>query len=477
MRRTFPGQQARPIRATVRVVLIAWEAWRFRRGDDAAISRRQRARLQALVRHARTASPYYRSLYRHVPAGPVPLASLPVVSKRDLMAHFDDWVTDPDITLASLRRDFLSDHSLVGARYLGRYHVATTSGTSGEPAILIHDDASWALFQFVGRRGEGRFIARWDLLCGVLQRGLRVAALFVADGHVGASAALESARRRSAFLVDRARVFSVLRPLPDLVQEIDEFQPTVLEGYPSALALLAGEQRAGRLMIQPLLAITAGEQLTAALRADIESAFGCPVENRYASAEFPGLSMECRHGFFHVNSDWHLLEPVDENYQPVAAGVVSHTVLVTNLANRVQPLIRYDLGDRVKLADTPCMCGNRLPAITVEGRTSDPLSFDAPDGTAVTVLPLALVAVIEETPGVHRCQAIRTGPRALSVRLQTSSDADPAQVWRAVDERLHAFFAAQGTARIAVERAVEPPAIDPRSGKFRQVWQIEKSPT
>ena len=155
--------------------------------------------------------------------------------------------------------------------------------------------------------------------------------------------------------------------------------------------------------------------------------------------------MECLLGLFHVNSDWYLLEPVDENYQPVAPGVVSYTVLVTDLANRVQPLIRYDLGDRAKLAATPCACGNRLPAITVEGRTGDLVSFDAPDGTAIRVLPLALVTVIEETPGVHRCQAIRTGPRALTVRLEMSPDADPAQVWGAVDERLRTFFAAQGT--------------------------------
>jgi len=472
----IPRRLASVTRATVRSALMAWEAWRFRRGDDGAISRRQQARLQTLVRHARTASPYYRGLYRNVPPGPVPLASLPVVSKRDLMAHFDDWVTDPEITIASLRRDFLSDHSLVGARYLLRYHVVTTSGTSGEPAILVHDDQSWAVFHFVSHRGEGRFIARWDFLSGVLRRGLRTAALFVAGGHFGATSLVESSRRRSTFLANRVRVFSVLRPLPDLVQEINEFQPTVLEGYPSALALLASEQRAGRLRIQPLLVLTAGEQLAGELRAEIETTFNCPIENRYASSEFPALSTECRHGWLHVNSDWYLLEPVDENYQPVAPGVISHTVLVTNLANRVQPMIRYDLGDRVKLAAAPCACGNRLPAITVEGRTSDLLRFDAPDGTAVTVLPLALATVIEETPGVYRCQAIRTGARVLRVRLRLSSDADPDQVWRAVDERLQAFFAAQGTAPVVVEHAAEPPAIDPRSGKYRQAWSAGSSP-
>lgn len=125
----------------------------------------------------------------------LPVVSKPVVSKRDLMAHFDDWVADPDITIASLRRDFLSDHSLLGARYLGRYHIVTTSGTSGEPAILVHDDQSWTLLHLVGHRGEWRFIARWDLLSGILRRGLRTAALFVADGHFGASSLVESTRR------------------------------------------------------------------------------------------------------------------------------------------------------------------------------------------------------------------------------------------------------------------------------------------
>jgi phenylacetate-coenzyme A ligase PaaK-like adenylate-forming protein len=458
------------IPAKLGVLKIAWEAWHFRRGDDKSIARRQQARLEDIVRHARTVSPYYRNLYRHLEPGPVKLASLPVATKRDLMAHFDDWVTDPAISLESLRRDFLADHSLLGARYLGRYHVATTSGTSGDPAIVIHDDASWALIHFVGRRGELRFIARRDLLSGVLRRGLRVAALFVTDGHDGAVAALESARRRSPLLAKRIRTFSVQRPLTELVTEINVFQPTVLVGYASALALLASEQQAGWLSIQPLLAITAGEHLTPAFRADIESTFGCPVENRYGSTEFPGLSMECKHGLFHVNSDWYLLEPVDEYYRPVAPDVASHTVLITNLANRVQPLIRYDLGDRVKLAATPCVCGNRLPGITVEGRAGDLLSFEAPGGTSVTVLPLALGTVVEETPGVRRFQIIRTSTSAVSVRLEMWPDADPVQVWRAVDQRLDAFFATQGTAPIVVEHATDPPALDPRTGKYRQVW-------
>ncbi len=454
----------------LRFLQIAWGAWRFRSGDGASIARLQRARLQDLVRHARTASPYYRQLYRHVPAGPIELRSLPVTNKRDLMAHFDDWVTDPEITLAGLRRDFLSDPALAGARYLGRYHVVTTSGTSGHPAVVVHDDDSWALLSLLNRRGRWQFVGRWSVIWGMAHRGLRVAALFVGGGHFGAAAGLESARRRSPVLARRFRVFDVLRPLRELVAELNAFQPTAIEGYPSAVELLAAEQRAGSLHIDPVLILTAGEVLSPAVRSVVESTFGCPIVNNYGSAEFVALAVQCRRGLFHVNVDWFLLEPVDENCRPVPPGVCSHTVLVTNLANHVQPLIRYDLGDRVTFAVDPCACGNRLPAITVEGRTGDLLVFTTSGGSTVSILPLALGTVIEETPGVRRFQVIRTGPTAVSVRLDLSVCADPSRVWADVDQRLSAFLAEQGVPEVSIEHCAELPASDPRTGKFRQVW-------
>jgi hypothetical protein len=89
---------------------------------------------------------------------------------------------------------------------------------------------------------------------------------------------------------------SVLRSVGELVDELNDFQPTVLAGYPTALALMSAEQKAGRLTIKPLLAITAGQDLAAALRSDTESTFGCEIQNRYASAEFPALSIQCSEG-------------------------------------------------------------------------------------------------------------------------------------------------------------------------------------
>jgi hypothetical protein len=64
-------------------------------------------RLDELVRHARAASPFYARHYRDVPAN-APLHELPPVSRRALMARFDDWCTDREVRRPAVER-FLAD--------------------------------------------------------------------------------------------------------------------------------------------------------------------------------------------------------------------------------------------------------------------------------------------------------------------------------------------------------------------------------
>lgn len=456
---------------------IAWDIWRAERAGQDAIERRQRDRLAGLVEYARSASPFYRSLYRDVPelrAGTggdllAVLGELPPVGKRELMDNFDDWVTDPHITLAGLKADLLSEPARVGTFYRGRYLVLTTSGSTGEPAVLVHDRNSWLAANLLARIRERRTLVTAAETRAFLRRGLRGAALIADGDHFAGVVLTEMARRRSPYVARRLRVFSVLRPLPELVAELNGFQPTLLYGYPSAMLQLAGEQEAGRLRIRPVMAVASGEALAADDAAAIEAALGCRTTVRYLASEVLALTSRCRLGQFHVNADWYIVEPVDEHYRRVPPGQLSHTVLVTNLANRVQPLIRYNLGDRVQLAAAPCACGSPFPALRVEGRSGDLLAFAAAGGGEVTVLPLALGTVIEETPGVRRFQAIRTGTRQLTVRLELWPESTTAAVQAAVAERLGAFFSARGADGVEVRFADEPPRPD-RSGKFREVW-------
>jgi hypothetical protein len=74
----------------------------------------------------------------------------------------------------------------------------------------------------------------------------------------------------------------------------------------------------------------------------------------------------------------------------VPRGTTGHTTLLTTLANRVQPLIRFDIGDRIRLPQRACECGSGLPLIEVEGRVDDTLVFDDALGEPVSLLPLAV---------------------------------------------------------------------------------------
>lgn len=105
--------------------------------------------------------------------------------------------------------------------------------------------------------------------------------------------------------------------------------------------MLADEQRAGRLHINPALMVLAAEGLPTDQYRRIAEAFDIKVGHSYAATECPFLSYSCAHGWYHVNSDWQVLEPVDAQYRPTPPGEQSHTVLVSNLANGIQPILRY----------------------------------------------------------------------------------------------------------------------------------------
>jgi phenylacetate-coenzyme A ligase PaaK-like adenylate-forming protein len=283
--------------------------------------------------------------------------------------------------------------------------------------------------------------------------------------------------RRRPRLARSSRVFSVLTPLPTLVQQLNEFQPAILDGYASVMEVLAYEQQAGRLRIRPVLITPAGETFGAELRASLKSAFGSLVRESYGASEALMISYECRQGGQHVNADWYLLEPVDEAHRPVPPGVLSQRVLVTNLANRVQPFIRYELSDRVMVHPEPCACGSLFPTIKVEGRTDETLSFLTPDGAKVHILPMSLASAISRTPGLQSYQMIHTAPDVLSVRIATHESTAIEEVWTLVEQSLRAYLAAQGIDQVEIKRAAEPPTPNPLSGKLRRVWVDFSAPT
>ena len=444
-----------------------WDVWRAYRGGEHALVARRENRLAILIAFARARSPFYGDLYSSLPEGIRDLQDLPPVSKPDLMESFDDWVTDPGVTKASAEA-FITDTDLVGDYYLDRYALWTTSGTTGEPGIFVHDSGALNVYAALGLlRGIKAWMTTGTLLA-FLRRDLRAAIVIATGGHWASEAVKELVRGLNPWLSNRLRTYSVLTPMRQMVNMLNEYQPTILFGYPTALALLAHQQVVGGHKISPLLVATAAEWLTPGDRDQIAGTFNCPVRETYAASEFMGIAYSCDHGRLHVNSDWVILEPVDEAYRPVLPGHASQTVLLTNLANRVQPIIRYDLGDSITVDRDPCPCGSPLPAIQVEGRRDDVLYLQTPDGESVPILPMALATVVEEVPGVTRYQIIQTAPAELNLRIETPYE--NLQVGEIATQRLREYLGTLGLSSIQIVESAEQPTCDPVSGKYHQIW-------
>ena len=461
--RTSPDRHP-PFHNPAQSVAAAWDVWLSTLAGAQHVQQSAQRRLGELLAWARERSPFYHERYRGIRVREVPLENLPVLTKSELMAHFDAVVTDPDVS-AGLVRDFVADPRRAGHPLLGRYAVWSSSGTTGEPGLFLHDGRALAVYEALHAVRFRRLTSPSQVVAAWLAADRY--ALVSVTGHFAGCASVERLRLLYPWLAGQARIFSILEAQPALAQQLNEYQPTLLATYPTVASVLADAQRAGQLGIHPREIWTGGEQLTAAQSAHIADAFGCAVHDDYGASEFLAIGWSCDRGMVHVNADWALLEPVDERNRPLPPGVASYTTLLTNLANRVQPLIRYDLGDSITLIDGACECGSALPAIRVEGRCDDVVTLTDASGRSVKLLPLALTTVLEDAAGLFRFQLFQVGASVLILRI--APEASGSDVARRSRRALDGFLRTQGLPNVRVE--VETAPLQPHSatGKLRRV--------
>lgn len=428
----------------------------------------QRRRLRNLVRHAKAHSPFYADRLAGVDPDRFELADIPPVIKAELMADFDRVPTDRRLTRAGLEA-FMADPARLGEWYLGEYAVSRTSGTQGCPAIIVQDRSMMeVLFALQMGRGSTFRANPWTALERFV-RPARLAVVTIGRGFYPSAAALAYAPAAYRAFVNRLWLTHI-EPLDEVADQLQRFRPQILLGYASVLELLARESLAGRLALPALKqVINMSEPLSDGARRLVAEAFGLPVTNNYASGECMALCTGCPSGHgMHQQADWSILEVVDDHYRPVPPGRPGSKVLITNLYNRVQPFLRYELADVVTLSPTPCPCGSPLPLVLkVEGRTDDLLWIR--DGDRYRqVHPYVFVDMLDECPEVGWYQIVQVERNRLLLR------AAPAPGRRIGADDLHALlrrglvrFGLGDLIRVDVELARVAP--DPTSGKLRRI--------
>jgi putative adenylate-forming enzyme len=348
-------------------------------------------------------SPFYRELHRG--REEAPLAELPVVTKATLMERFDDLVTDRDVRLVDVRRYL--ETATATDRFRDRYRVAATGGTTGRPGIFLADPAEWTTVLASYARAY-----QWAGIEAGLTNRLRMAV--VSSTNPTHQSSIVGATVASRF-VPTLRL-DATAPTEEMVERLTAFRPDSLVGYASILRILAEEQLAGRLAVSPQAVMSASEVLTDETRHRIREAFGVPATNVYGATETAGIASECRKGRLHRYEDLVITEIVDADNQPVPPGAYGDKLLVTVVFSRTQPLIRYELSDRVAASAEAC-----------------------PDG-----LPYALLAGIDgREEEILRIAGATVHPNVFHNVLERL----PITGWQVIDEgdRLHVLLAGAGT--------------------------------
>jgi phenylacetate-CoA ligase len=398
----------------------------------------QARRLDAFLADVYRHVPYFRRLMDEVELRPngmfglEDLARLPLLSKADIRVHG-----------AQLRAD--------DARALSRFN---TGGSTGEPLVFLiskervsHDVAAkWRATRWWGVDIGDREIVVWG-----------------SPIEVGAQDRMRSLRDQ-LFRTHLLPAFEMSSDnLSRFVEAIQRFRPRMLFGYPSALALIARHaERVGAELssLDIRVVFVTSERLYDDQRAIIERVFHCPVANGYGGRDAGFIAHACPAGRLHITAEDIIVEIVDSQGKRLSTGETGE-IVITHLATRDFPFIRYRTGDIGTLSDEGCPCGRSLPVLkNVEGRATD--FVIASDGTVMH--GLALIYVLRGLPEIERFKIVQETSQLTRVFIQSDSDLSTDRK-RFIQTEFRNRLGMD--VRVVIEQVQTLP--QDRSGKFRYV--------
>lgn len=390
----------------------------------------QQDRLHELVAYARQHSPYFAQLYAQLPEN-YTLADLPVTQKKELLENYNDWVTDRDLNLEKVLTYVGRDASQANQLLLGKYTALRTSGSSGNPLPMVRDEHR--------NKIHGQLIAQ--RLCGRMDpdfiniRKHKVATIIHTSNGASSYEAAKRMLMANPGYEQNLLCISVLDNIEHIVEELNRFQPESMTGYPSVLVQLALQQQKGNLRLKLNGLASSAEMLSEENFYLLQKAFNCPIANNYCMTEGGEIAMTHNCPHLHLNEDWIIVEPVDKDMNPLGeTDEWSEGILVTDLSNYVQPIIRYYVNDVVRIKRKSLECCP-LPQLEIRGRVFPTYTFSGKTFTAA-----ALVTKAEVWPGLTSYQFVQTDDHTLELRGTCQPEYQLAEVLGSLCQQIKTYF-------------------------------------
>ena len=416
------------------------------------IEKLQRKKLINLAKYAYENSKFYKKLFKsegitYKELDNINIKDLPKTNKQLLMENFNEVITVDDINKKDVI-NFIDKYQNPTKLLHDKYYVIHSSGTTGEIGYYIYTKNNWELLKAVGA-------SRLFDSFGINRK--TYAFIGAVDGHyAGISFFLSPVNKFEEYFYEDFIVIDINKPLENYINKLNSLQPDVISGYPSAMGLLINYQKKGELEISPKTVICGGEPLSKETVIKIKKYWKTTPKNYYGTSESILMGIGTGNQEMYIFDDLILLEIIDDG------------ILLTNLYNYTEPLIRYKLDDLVVKSEKKEKKYPFTIIKSISGREEDLLWLRNNKGDLDFIHPIVFVEL--HVKGLKKFQILKRNEVNIQIKIVKTDDTKADCLKERMAKKVSTILKKKNMNNVELSiKVVKNIENDPDSGKFRLI--------
>lgn len=382
----------------------------------------KKKKLSRILRYARDNSRFYRKELEGLDLNKIHLEELPVVNKNILIYNLEDVLT-VDLKISDIE-NYLSTEFSLSKKFKNKFLIFHTSGSSGSSVNVVWGPREFATATVMLLvKNTGLLTAKNPL--ELLFRKKRYLYIGIIDDYIGGNSWVYAMRN-----LVKLKIISIFTPIDKIVKEIENFKPEFIMAKPHVLGEIAEKILEDSINIHPEKLIFVGEMLTERDKNKIKEGFGIFPVNSYSTCETGPVAFEETPDTLTIMDEEIILELLDENNKPITEYYKLGHIVITNLYNKVMPIIRYDIGDMAyyvpKNKNLDCIC-------YIRGRNTSYFTFVYARDKQFRISEYPLWSI--HVSGIAHYQVIQINGTTIKVLLEFEKKVEDREVLKSIFER------------------------------------------
>ena len=416
------------------------------------IKKFQQKKLNKLLKYSYQNSNFYHNLYKkhgikYNDLENVKLEDLPTVNKKKIMDNFNDVLTTNNIRKNEIVK-FIEKNPDPKSIYKNQYIIIHSSGTSGEIGYYVYTKKNWELLKAIG---SSRLFDNFSL------NSKKYVFIGAVDGHyAGISYFLSPINKIEQFFYKDYLIIDINYPLDSYIDRLNEFKPDIISGYPSAIDLLLDYQINKKLNIKPKHIICGGEPLSKNVVNKIKDNWNIIPYNFYGTSESILMGSGIGNKGIYIFDDIVIVEKHNKK------------ILLTNLYNYTEPLIRYEIDDLVTKRNIENKKWPFMFIDKISGRNEELIWLKNNNNEFDFIHPIVIVEL--HLKNVKRYQLIKLSDQKIKFKVIKKDNIDQLKIKNEIHNKMFNILNKKEMNNIKIDiEFVNNIKNDPVTGKYKLI--------